>query len=256
MENIIKNYYMKQLGNTPGWLLVPTGTGISKYYIAKQIKNISEQEAVEDYENLKDIDLDKITPNTRTGNKFIDYFTFKQRLETKGRTGINFYEFFENKSEHSKKRYIRNLLNYIKKQHNKNIFQMWYGVFNLYFSSISLFKPVVAMEIYARYKPNTVLDFTMSWGGRLVGACALDIPNYIGIDNNKELIKPYERMVDKLKELDTKTNIKLMFKDALKVNYSKLTYDMVFTSPPYYNIELYKETKKQTKEDWDNNFYF
>ena len=26
----------------------------------------------------------------------------------------------------------------------------------------------------------------MGWGGRLVGACALGIQNYIGIDNNKK----------------------------------------------------------------------
>jgi 16S rRNA G966 N2-methylase RsmD len=99
------------------------------------------------------------------------------------------------------------------------------------------------MDIYNRFKPTSILDFTMGWGGRLVGACAMDIPSYIGIDLNKNLIKPYEEMVKTLKELGTKTEIKLIFKDALKVDYSKLNYDCVFTSPPYYNIELYTGTK-------------
>jgi len=111
------------------------------------------------------------------------------------------------------------------------------------------------MEIYNKFKPHTVLDPTMGWGGRLVGACALNVPKYIGIDLNKDLEKPYSEMKDKLKELGTKTEIQLMFKDALTVDYSKLKYDMVFTSPPYYNIEIYKGTKKQSKEDWDENFY-
>ena len=62
-------------------------------------------------------------------------------------------------------------------------------------------------------------------------------------------------MKDKLKELGTKTEIQLMFKSALDVDYSKLKYDMVFTSPPYYNIEIYKGTIKQSKEEWDENFY-
>ena len=53
----------------------------------------------------------------------------------------------------------------------------------------------------------------------------------------------------------TETKITVLFKDALKVDYSKYDYDMVFTSPPYYNLEIYKGTEKQTKDDWDNNFY-
>jgi len=136
-----------------------------------------------------------------------------------------------------------------------NEYNKWYHIFNLYQSSISIFKPVLAMEIYNKFKPHTILDPTMGWGGRLVGACALDVPKYIGIDLNKDLEKPYKEMSDKLKELGTKTEIQLMFKSALNVDYSKLKYDMVFTSPPYYNIELYKGTEKQSKEEWDENFY-
>ena len=148
-----------------------------------------------------------------------------------------------------------------------NDYKKWYHIFNLYQSSITIFKPVLAMEIYNKFKPHTVLDPTMGWGGRLVGACALNSSSsseknpsgypkkYIGIDINKNLEKPYIEMKDKLKELGTKTEIQLMFKDALKVDYSKLKYDMVFTSPPYYNIEIYKGTIRQSKEEWDENFY-
>lgn len=264
MENIVykngKLYLVSSDGediNMHGILITPSGSGLSKHFIARQIKDISEEEAEEDYKELTDIDIKDITPNTKVGNKFVDYFTFKERLETKSdKDDISFYEFFDKKNHYSRKRYIKNLLNYYKQHGNKNLYKIWYGVFSLYFSSISLFKPVLAMEIYNRYKPKTVLDPTMGWGGRLVGACALDIPNYIGIDLNKQLEKPYADMVDKLKELGTKTNIKLMFTDALKVDYSKLTYDCVFTSPPYYNIETYKGSSKMKKEDWDSKFYF
>ena len=62
-------------------------------------------------------------------------------------------------------------------------------------------------------------------------------------------------MVKKMKELGTTTNIKLMFKDALKVDYSKLNYDMVFTSPPYYNVEIYRGTDRMTEEEWNKEFY-
>ena len=56
-------------------------------------------------------------------------------------------------------------------------------------------------------------------------------------------------------EKHSKTEIKLMFEDALAVDYSKLDYDLVLTSPPYYNIELYSGTKEQSEEAWDRDFY-
>jgi hypothetical protein len=40
-----------------------------------------------------------------------------------------------------------------------------------------------------------------------------------------------------------------------KFDYSKLDYDMVFTSPPYYNLELYSGTKKRSKKEWEEDFY-
>lgn len=110
------------------------------------------------------------------------------------------------------------------------------------------------MEIYCKYKPHSVLDFTMGWGGRLVGACALNIPNYIGIDLNQNLKKPYEDMVKTLKEHST-TNISLYFKDALTIDYSKLKYDLVLTSPPYYNIEKYEGQKDRNIKEWNKDFY-
>ena len=130
-----------------------------------------------------------------------------------------------------------------------------YRVFKLHCGSIGLFKPLTAMEIYSRFKPTSVLDFTMGWGGRLVGACALDVSNYIGIDLNKQLKEPYQRMVKLLNKLGTKTKIKLMFKDALKVDYSKLDYDCVLTSPPYYNVEVYEGMEPKKDEEWEQEFY-
>ncbi len=107
----------------------------------------------------------------------------------------------------------------------------------------------------------------MGWGCRLVGACASDVPSYIGIDINPSLKEPYEKMVDVLKRIiiktkgkknpniPLKTNITLLFQDALTVDYSKLDYDCVFTSPPYFNLEIYEGTTSKTEEAWISEFY-
>jgi hypothetical protein len=111
------------------------------------------------------------------------------------------------------------------------------------------------MDYYCRFRPNSVLDMTMGWGGRLVGACALDVPKYIGIDANVHLRGPYKQMT-KFLASQCKTKVELYFQDALTVDYTQLDYDMVLTSPPYYNIEKYNSVESYTqKDEWDAVFY-
>jgi hypothetical protein len=222
-----------------------------KRTIAKKLKNISEEEAIKDFEHLKQIDLKKVSNETRIGNKFVDYFTFPERLETVSKKGMNYFDFLQD-TEYHKKEYIKKLLDY-QKGDDKQV--ALYRVFKLHCGSIGLFKPLNAMEVYKRFKPRSVLDFCVGWGSELVGAAALDVPNFIGIDLNQNLKEPLKRMASLLKQVNTQTKIKLMFKDALKVDYSKLDYDMVLTSPPYYNVELYNGTKQRTPEEWEEEFY-
>ena len=226
-------------------------TNEEKYVIAKKIKNTSEEDAIKDYKKLKKIDLSKVSNETRIGNKFVDRFTFLARLETISKKGISYFEFIYDTNYHEKK-YIKKLLDY---QQGDDFHVSLYRVFKLHCGSIGLFKPLNAMEIYARFKPQSVLDFTMGWGGRLVGACVQNVPNYIGIDTNQSLKEPYGEMVKLLEKMDIHTNIKLMFEDALNVDYSTLEYDMVFTSPPYYNIEIYEGSSAKTDQEWINDFY-
>jgi tRNA1(Val) A37 N6-methylase TrmN6 len=103
-----------------------------------------------------------------------------------------------------------------------------------------------------------VLDFCAGWGGRLVGACALNIKEYIGIEINKDLSESYDKMItffsDKERKVDTK--IQMYFEDATKFDFSKIEYDMVLTSPPYYALEKYPHnTNYETKKEMNDNFY-
>jgi len=98
----------------------------------------------------------------------------------------------------------------------------------------------------------------MGWGGRLVGAYCSRVPKYVGIDNNKRLKTHLEKMKDTLTSRNdiTFTKIELLNEDCLTVDYSQYEYDMVFTSPPYYNKELYgSESVARTEEEWETEFY-
>ena len=62
----------------------------------------------------------KISPRCRTGNDVVDHFTFEERLKTKGKYNINFYEFVERIEEFKQKNFIQNMLTYYENVKNKN----------------------------------------------------------------------------------------------------------------------------------------
>ena len=230
-----------------------------KQKLADKIYNLSEKDVFEDFNKLREIGCNYHKELSQIGNKVVNKYTLLERLNTKGTKNVNFYDLYYNRNHYKNKEFVKKMLDYYKKnREGYNNAKIFFRISNLYYSAISIFKPLIAMKIYCLYKPTSILDFTMGWGGRLVGACALDIPNYIGIDSNSNLREPYNKMTRFLNK-NSKTNIKLYFQDALKVDYSKLSYDLVLTSPPYYNIESYgnhnENAKNKTKEQWDKEFY-
>ena len=225
-----------------------------KEQIFKELYKTSEYEAIKDFIKLKKINDNKILLCSRTGNKFVDYFTAKERLNTIGRKGISFFDFINKIDDYKKLNYVSKLYKYQVEISGLSDIEAYRKIYQLYFGSISIFKPIISKKIYLKYKPSSILDFCMGWGGRLAGACSLNINNYIGIDTNKNLIEPYNKLISTLKDHST-TNIKLIFDDCLNIDYKSLKYDFVFTSPPYYNTELYNGTEKRTIEEWNTKFY-
>jgi hypothetical protein len=247
-------------------LKIPKYSLKEKENIVQQINPVTIEQAEKSFQNLRNLKCKgaiAASASIQIGNDVVDKFTLIERLNTKGHVGIDFYTFWYNRAYFSKIGYIQNMLEYYRSRDIAEI-RKWKYIFNLYFSSISIFRPVMAMEIYCKYTPKiAILDPTMGWGGRLIGACALNLPKYIGIDANVYLDEPYRKMMDFVADKTT-TKIEVFFQDALTIDYSQLNYDMVFTSPPYYNIEIYrkisnskyfKKDEKKTKEEWNSGFY-
>lgn len=231
--------------------------------IADRLQHFSPDIIQNDFNLLKSMNCSKVKKTNdrcRIGNKVVDAFTLTERLHTKGNQNINFYEFWDKRKHYTKKRYLKNILRFYKNRNIDEIRKYKY-IYNLCFSSISIFRPIMAMELYCRVKARRILDFTMGWGGRLVGACALGMEAYYGIDLNPHLKTPYTGLVKFLEsQPDHKTKIELQFQNALHVHYQDMDYDTVFTSPPYYTIEVYRRGENQenpykTNEDWDEHFY-
>ena len=239
-------------------------TDLEKETISKSIKNISLEIVDREMNKLIKIGTNiesfiNLTPRSLVGNNIVDYFTFTQRLKTKGKYDVNFYEFIINLDEFKKKKFIQNMLTYYKEVKNKNNTKSEYTVlkevYNICISAINIIRPLVYMEIYSKYKPKCVLDFCAGWGGAAVAAAALKLDKYIGIEINHNLEEPYGKLVTYLGE-KSPTTIEMIFEDALKIDYNNLVYDFVFTSPPYYFIQKYENNPKYaSKKEMDELFY-
>lgn len=203
--------------------------------------------------------INNIPARSLLGNKIVDYFTFRERLETKGKYNINFYEFIVNFEDiFQEKKFIKTLVNYYNKKYlnkNKHKYIILKQIYNLSISAINIMKPINCMEIYKKYGCSKILNFCNGWGGTMVGACALNLDSYYGIEINKNLENDLNSMAKFLSNKSS-TKVELFFCNALDFDYSTIDYDLVYSSPPYYFKEKYSHNIiYKNKKEMNDLFY-
>jgi len=236
-------------------------TDEEKANIAKKIKDITMENVEEDMNKLIKIGINAnmISERSKIGNNVVDYFTFVQRLETKGKYNVNYFEFLVNLDTFREKKFIQTMLKYYDDVKNKNNTKHEYKVlkevYNICISAINIMRPLNCMEIYTRFNAKRVLNFCAGWGGSTVAAAALNLDAFYGIEINTDLKLPYDKMVSYLRT-KSNTEFSIHFGDAVDFDYSKCNYDTVFASPPYYFIEKYaNNVDYKSKADMDEKFY-
>lgn len=236
-------------------------TNDEKINISKKIKDIKMEDVEEDMNKLIKIGekADMISNRSKIGNNVVDYFTFVQRLETKGKYDVNYFEFIKNLELFREKKFIQTMLKYYKdvknKNNTKNEYKVYKEVYNICISAINIMRPLNCMEIYTRFNAKRVLNFCAGWGGSAVAAAALNLEAYYGIEINTDLKEPYDNMVSYLRT-KSNTEFSIHFADAANFDYSGMYYDTIFSSPPYYFIEKYaNNVSYNSKKDMDEKFY-
>jgi DNA modification methylase len=227
---------------------------MNKNEILKELRTIPKENVFKEWIKLKNInqeDLENLNGRSRLGCTIIDYYFFKNRLDTIGNKGITFYDFLEKIEFYKTKKYIKTLLDFCENnnRYNDSIIKRYYYCYGLCFGRINAFKITNSMQMYNKYKPKRILDPFCGFGGRLIAAMLLNI-DYIGVDINIDLKEGYENLLIDFKD-HSSADYKTLFQDANEVDYSKYKYDMVFTSPPYDNIEIYKNSEKKTPSEWE-----
>jgi hypothetical protein len=119
------------------------------------------------------------------------------------------------------------------------------------------FPPAVAKAVIDWCQAKTVVDPCAGWGDRLVGALASAATSYVGIDTNRGVHWGYERAAEHFRG---RGGCVPSFRcaDATKAEtwVGLNGVDLVLTSPPHANFELYDDAYngKETAEEWGRRF--
>ncbi len=114
------------------------------------------------------------------------------------------------------------------------------------------------------WRPKNILDFSAGRGARLIGAMAREdqIDRYVGIDPDPNIHPIYEQMIMRFAKDSSKF---CMIQAPFESNEIQVTpdYDLVFTSTPYFNLEIYNDddpnqstTKYPTLKEWLAGFMY
>lgn len=213
-------------------------------------KVISDKELQKDLENLYRFDAEE-NRNSFYGNPFLYHYQFKNLIKCHREGGKTIYDVYNDKEQWDK------LIDSARKRNRggKTAAGNVYECFRINLGSVVMFKSTTAKYLYQKYNATSVLDPTAGWGGRMLGAWALGI-DYTGIDTNTNMKPAYDSMIEML---DNKTpailkkpKLQMLWQSALDVDFSKLEYDFVLTSPPYVNLEIYEH---MAPWDSDDRFY-
>ncbi len=124
---------------------------------------------------------------------------------------------------------------------------------------VSNFRPDVAKLVYNTFgSKGKVFDFSMGYGGRLVGFLSSNCNEYVGVDVNSLNFDCY----NKINSLYNKENKATRFINCPAEDFNEYTeyFDLSFSSPPYFCKELYSNDENQScnkykqYESWRDNF--
>jgi 16S rRNA G966 N2-methylase RsmD len=121
----------------------------------------------------------------------------------------------------------------------------------------TMYRPQMMKLACIKYKPKIVLDPCAGWGGRMLGAVSYGA-QYIAFEPNTTT---YNNLVSMANFLGIQNKVRLICDDARNMKqYNLPKVDLVLTSPPYFDLEVYTHEQTQsitntpTYQDWADGF--
>ena len=123
------------------------------------------------------------------------------------------------------------------------------------------FRPAVVRGIISYFNAKKMFDFSAGWGDRLLGAMASDI-EYLGLDPNPDLKSPHQEMIRTFGDPNKHSVITECAEEFSPSKKILGTFDLVFTSPPFFDTEIYRvndftqSSRFCDETDWLDGFLF
>lgn len=135
-------------------------------------------------------------------------------------------------------------------------------------NSPTIFSPMRAKAIYERWVPEggVIFDYSIGWGSRMLGALSSSNNyKYVGVDPDTSMFSNATRMLEAIEQthegLNFETGRAVLHKEGSEVfEHEANTLDFAFSSPPYYDLEIYSSESTQSTsrfpdyEDWLERF--
>lgn len=132
---------------------------------------------------------------------------------------------------------------------------------------VGVFKPFNMLAFMRLFGSSRVLDFSSGWGDRMIGFLAAKVPNslYVGVDPNERLHAEYSRMREFFASDDSNAQVEMICGafESPEVEIPYDNFDMIFTSPPYFHLEIYsnittgknaQSSRHASLDAWFNEF--
>lgn len=144
--------------------------------------------------------------------------------------------------------------------------EKWKATKKFGYKMATTFMPGYAKAIFEYFNAKAVLDPCAGWGDRLTGAAtASGVEKYVAFDPNRNLRPGYAKIMEYCGHCVTDlTEDKLTFSNNFEIHSLPFeigvkalmdeSFDMAFTSPPFFDYEMYNP-KNPTYTNWEDQFY-
>jgi len=234
---------------------------VFNYYRTKGLSagNFTDEELLKDFQQLKNNNVEvvdgKVSHSASCGLKIVKKFTSELYLNAKGGPKtLSCLDVFLNDEKF--KKVLKNRMGWVLNFEDgygrpliwnitdKMIFQGMRSSGVAY--TVSQFKPAVAKMLYKRYNVKKTFDPSAGWGARAIAAVACGVEYYATDPLTSSKVNNLITFFNgKGTVFNSGSEIQETYKDIP-------TVDFIFTSPPYFNLEVYSDNSSQSIESFPN----
>lgn len=181
-----------------------------------------------------------------------DYFSNRCRAvcvfkNPKKKEQLSPYQYYQNNKN--------NIQDYLRQKYGKVSYYNLREYIYRHTKECSNFNTTIVVSLLRLFKPKHWLDFSAGWGDRLIGAIAYGKCKYTGVDPSECMNPNYHKMIKVLVPKNKRHIYKIIksgFETLTNKDIPDAGYDFIFTSPPFFDLEVYEKKEKQSIHQYNS----